>query len=289
MKCPECSGKVCTDHSNGEDYCTECGLIVTDTKFDRGEPHSEEHFDNLRNKQHYGKSNDDDLSVGNCTTKISSKINGKSDNSKRRRKWRLSFWDNISEEYRTSSLKEVMQKIKTMANKLNIPPPSMQDMAKYYKKSFDENLTQGRMEEVVLSSVIYLVCRRDGIPVTSDELAERVHILPKQLMKFYQKLKKDFEVPIPPQEHINFVERYASDLDVPHGVMIKAKNVVEKVQSDMIGKKPTGVAGASLYYASENIQNENDQLVYEDIAKNYKVSITTVQKRYYEICKMMEG
>lgn len=287
-RCPECDGEVYSDQTTGEDICSECGLVVNGIKFNREEQRSgdvEDSFHESQKNKHRGKDMTKTEFFSGSSTEITSEANGNVNQNQDERNRRIRYWNWIyrKSDYRDKAFEKIVMKLKTLCSKLDMPTTSIKEVANYYRKCFDEDLTQGVLEEVVLASVIYLVCRRDNIPVSVDELADNVDVCTKQITRFYNRLKKEFNVLIPPQKYENFVERYSSELDVSTDVKLQAKKIVNEVECEMVGKKPSGVAGGCLYLTDNMMNGSKESVTQDEVAEKYNVCQDTIRKRKNEI------
>ncbi|KXB07334.1 hypothetical protein AKJ51_01540 [candidate division MSBL1 archaeon SCGC-AAA382A20] len=285
MKCPECKGKVVMDYERSEKVCQECGLVVRNVRF-RSNGSDEELNENSENYRHR-KNISHRTYDGGLSTVMSKRVNGNVDGKTAGHYRRMSKMDRRMklQEYRNRLMKDAIIEIENQCSKLNVPTSSTEDAIDFFEKCYRRNLTQGRAEEVVYSSVIYMICRRDGIPITIDEMAEKYGLCSKQISRFYRTLKDRFEVEIPLQNISVYIEKYSSDLSVPNPMMIQSKKLVREVELKMSGKKPNGIAGSIIYYISE--KNDFDLSV-KEISDVCNVSWNTIYYGYKDIENVVE-
>ncbi|XP_056845890.1 transcription factor IIIB 60 kDa subunit isoform X1 [Raphanus sativus] len=132
----------------------------------------------------------------------------------------------------------------------------------------DQNFTRGRRSELVLSSCLYLACRKKKIAVLLIDFSSYLRVSVYELGSVYLQLCELFYmVDNPNREDLEelvdpsiFIERFTKGLlkGGAHGkktkedVMKTTENIISSMKRDWMqtGRKPSGICGAAMYIAA---------------------------------------
>jgi transcription initiation factor TFIIB len=291
--CPECGGRLENDPKHGETTCGECGLVVDDDKIDRGPDW----------RAQSQKERDEKSRVGAPTTKmmhdngLSTNIGwqnkdayGNSLSNRQRQKMdRLRTWN---ERFRTRdskerNLKQALGEIDRMASALGLPKATRETASVIYRRALEDDLLPGRSIEGVASATVYAAARQAGTPRSLDEVDEVSRIERMDLMRTYRYVAQELNLGIPPADPVNYLPRFASDLDVSQEVEERSRELLETATAEgaTSGKNPVGMAAAALYAAALLC---NEKVTQDTVSEVADVTEVTIRNRYQELLELHE-
>jgi transcription initiation factor TFIIB len=292
--CPECDGRIITDEERGEQVCEDCGIVVEDGLVDHGPEWRA--FDD--------EDADEKRRVGAPTTKLlhddglSSVIgwqnrdaHGRTLNSEKRSKMeRLRTWD---ERFRTKdakerNLKQALGEIDRMASALGLPENVRETASVIYRRAVDEDLLPGRSIEAMATGSLYAAARQGGTPRSLDEFATVSRVERKEFARAYRYLAEELGLAIEPADPVEYVPRFASDLELSKEATQRARSLLETAKSAGVhsGKSPVGLAAAAIYAASILV---NEKITQAEVGEAANVSEVTIRNRYRELLDAQDG
>ena len=149
-----------------------------------------------------------------------------------------------------------------------------------YRKALEANLLRGRTIEGVVAASIYIACRQAQLPRTLDEVAAFTTANRKELGRIERFLKRELEIKLAPPSAVDYIPRFASQLELSSKSEVKAIEIVNESNGFTSGKGPQGVAAAALYISSILLGERKSQ---KDVAQAAGVTEVTVRNRYKEI------
>jgi transcription initiation factor TFIIB len=286
--CPECGETVRTDEARGETVCADCGLVVEEDEIDHGPEWRA--FDSTERDQ---KSR-----VGAPTTKLlhdeglSSVIDWQDrdakgrtiDGSKRRKLQRLRTWD---ERFRSKSaqernLKQALGEIDRMSSALGLPESVRETASVVYRRALEDDLLRGRSIEAMATASLYAAARQASVPRSLDEFEPVSRVGRKEFSRAYRYIVRELELAIEPANPLEYLPRFASDLDLGGETKTRARTLLEEGMERGVhsGKSPVGLAAAALYAASIL---EGEKVTQKEVCSVSDVSEVTVRNRYTEL------
>jgi len=174
-----------------------------------------------------------------------------------------------------------------MASALGVPEPSRETASVIYRRALDEDLLPGRSIESVATCALYAATRTDGISRTIDELAVVSRVEALEIERTYRYLSRELNLQIPPTHPMEYVGRFASQLDCSNETDRCARRLIEDATEKGVhsGKHPAGIAAAALYAASRLC---DESIIQPDISEVANVSEVTIRQRYREILEAAE-
>ena len=286
--CPECNGPLRPDATHGEVACADCGLVVADGEIDRSAEWTAYSAAEEEEKSRVGAPTTKMMHDEGLSTNISwqnKDAYGNSLSSRQRQKMgRLRKWN---ERFRTKdakdrNLKHALGEISRMASALGLPEAVREMAGVIYRCALEENMLPGRSVEGMSSAVVYAAARQAGIPRSLDEIeaVSRVERVP--IMRTYRYVTRELNLTIPPSDPIDYVPRFASELDVSDDVEQQACTLLEAAIEEGYpsGKSPVGLAAAALYASAFITDEKVTQKRVSDVAAISKV---TIRNRYKEL------
>lgn len=183
------------------------------------------------------------------------------------------------------SLAYGLSELDRQASTLGITRSIREDASLIYRTAAKRKLIRGRSIESMVAASLYIACRRFSIPRTLDEMAEVSESTKKQIGRNYRFLARELNIKIKPISAIDYVPRFASELNLSVQVQSKAIEILNVVIEEglNIGKAPTILAATALYMASLFIGERKTQ---RDAAEIAGVTEVTIRNRYKEFCKL---
>tara|TARA_Y100000588_G_scaffold394048_1_gene512520 strand:- start:1125 stop:1919 length:795 start_codon:yes stop_codon:yes gene_type:complete len=162
---------------------------------------------------------------------------------------------------RSRNLSSAMQFIRDRGN---LPSQIEQEAASLYRHSVERGLVTGRSIRGVSAACVYLAAREAKIPRKIEDIAESFDMVSeveiKELKRTIRLVSRNLGT-----HHITgpeeYFEKFHSDLGLPPYVLGQARELWGKVKDDLSwqGKKPSGIAGVVLYWASQNSKSPRTQ------------------------------
>ncbi|MDG5777660.1 transcription initiation factor IIB [Haloarculaceae archaeon H-GB2-1] len=286
--CPECEGRLHTDHERGETVCADCGLVVEENEIDRGPEWRA--FDSGEK--------DEKSRVGAPTTKmmhdkgLSTNIGwqdrdayGNTLSTRQRRKMqRLRTWDERfrTRDHKERNLKQALGEIDRMASALGLPDDVRETASVIYRRALEEDLLPGRSIEGVATSALYAAARQTGVPRSIDELAAVSRVEEMEFKRTYRYIVRKLGLEVAPADPEDYVARFGGQVDLSEEAKQNARELLRtaKAQELHSGKSPVGLAAGAIY-AGALLANE--RITQHDVADVTGVSEVTIRNRYQEL------
>ena len=267
--CDVCGGTSWdSDEIRGETVCADCGYVAAENMIDPGAEwvnHS-----NGDDRSRVGSPSTLTLSDKGLSTEIrrsdltsgGAKKHGLSGKSLRdwRRRQRIDQRSKTRDS-RSRNLSIAMQFIRDRGD---LPPQIEQEAASLYRHSVERGLVTGRSIRGVTAACVYIAAREAKIPRKIEEIGESFDMISevevKELKRTIRLVARNLGT-----HHITgpeeYFEKFHSDLGLPPSVLGDTRDIWNKVKDDLSwqGKKPSGIAGVIIYYASQNSSSPRTQ------------------------------
>ena len=268
------SCKICgsnswdSDEIRGETTCSDCGYVASENMIDPG-------------AEWVNHSNGDDRSrVGSPTTLtlsdkgLSTEIR-RSDltaggarkhglTGKALRDWRRRQRIDQRSKTRDSRSRNLSVAMQFIRDRGDLTPQIEQEAAALYRHSVERGLVTGRSIRGVTAACVYIAAREAKIPRKIEDVADAFDMITevevKELKRTIRLVARNLGT-----HHITgpeeYFEKFHSDLGLPPQVLGMAREIWEKVKHDLAwqGKKPSGIAGLILYFASQKSDSTRTQ------------------------------
>jgi transcription initiation factor TFIIB len=267
--CEVCGGTTWdADNIRGETVCSECGYVVAENMIDPGAEwvnHS-----NGDDRSRVGAPSTQTLSDKGLSTEIrrsdltsgGAKKHGLS--GKALRDWRRRQRIDQRSKTRDSRSRNLSVAMQFIRDRGDLPPQIEQEAASLYRHSVGRGLVTGRSIRGVTAACVYIAAREAKIPRKIEDIGKAFDMVSdvevKELKRTIRLVARNLGT-----HHITgpdeYFEKFHSDLSLPPYVLGDARDIWNKVKDDLTwqGKKPSGIAGVILYYASQNSTSPRTQ------------------------------
>lgn len=285
--CPECGGRIRDDTAHGERACSDCGLVLDADELDRG-PEWRSLDDRADERRRVGAPRTERRHDRGLSTTIGWQDRDAYGNElserKRTRLRRLRTWDErfTAKTAQERNLKQALGELERMASALGVAEPCRETAAVLYRRAVDEDLLPGRSIEAVATACLYAAARQHGTPRTfaTFESVSRVDI--DRARRAYRSLSRELALEIAPPDPVQYVGRFASQLELSDEAERVAREMLEAAKADGIhvGKNPAGLAASAIYAAA---RLTNERVTQKTIDERTGVSEFTIRARYQEL------
>ena len=267
--CEVCGGTSWdSDNIRGETVCSDCGYVASENMIDPGAEwvnHS-----NGDDRSRVGAPSTLTLSDKGLSTEIrrsdltsgGAKKHGLS--GKALRDWRRRQRIDQRSKTRDSRSRNLSVAMQFIRDRGDLPPQIEQEAASLYRHSVERGLVTGRSIRGVTAACVYIAAREAKIPRKIEDIGDAFDMVSdvevKELKRTIRLVARNLGT-----HHITgpeeYLEKFHSDLGLPPSVLGQAREIWNGVRDDLSwqGKKPSGVAGVVLYYASQNSTSPRTQ------------------------------
>jgi transcription initiation factor TFIIIB Brf1 subunit/transcription initiation factor TFIIB len=214
-----------------------------------------------------------------CTPKCSYEM-------KKIRKW--TEWQSMP--HREKSLYDEFQFITIMAQNAGIPKIFIDEAMIVHKDISEQKIFRGLNRDGIKAASIYISCRLNGCPRTSQEIAE-IFKLDKtsatngctMAVNILHNIERNMDISVQSDlcssKPSSFIERYCSKLNMPQDAVLLAKFVSSKLETQNIitDNTPHSIAAGIIYFISQVCELS---ITKTDIKNVCKVSEVTINKCY---------
>lgn len=294
QNCPDCaSSQLVQDFTRGELVCTNCGCVVSDMIID----------DSAEWRAYTAMERDQKARTGGPTTftihdkGLSTQIASedrdaygtKLSASRKYQFYRLRKWNTRSRitSSKDRNLTKAMRELDRLSSQLSLPRSVKETASIIYRKALNANLIRGRSIEEIIAASIYAAARQRHLPRTLDEVSDNSRVSKKELGRGYRLLVTELKLKIPLADPINYVVRYAAELDLSGEVTRKAKQIITDAKRNKMnqGKDPVSLASAAIYIAGILYEQSLTQQQISDVSS---VTEVTIRNRYKELVQKLE-
>jgi len=267
--CEICGGNSWdADNIRGETVCSDCGFVAAENMIDPGAEwvnHS-----NGDDRSRVGAPSTLTLSDKGLSTEIrradltsgGARKHGLS--GKALRDWRRRQRIDQRSKTRDSRSRNLSVAMQFIRDRGDLPPQIEQEAASLYRHSVERGLVTGRSIRGVTAACVYIAAREAKIPRKIEDIGESFDMVSdvevKELKRTIRLVARNLGT-----HHITgpeeYFEKFHSDLGLPPAVLGGAREIWSRVKDNLSwqGKKPSGIAGVVLYYASQNSTSPRTQ------------------------------
>lgn len=187
----------------------------------------------------------------------------------------------------------VEKQLAGVADTLSIPTSTVQITRVRLNQLGSDPDIEGNSMPIVGATTLALSAREDGLPITVADIAdawsealEDASIEPGAMTALFDDIASNLDIDGTPPEPRALIERYGTQLDLPDGIVVVGKRILEDTfeadpKTIAGGTSPAGTAGAVLYLAAAiNDVEGADEDALGDVSETSQV---TVRNRHKEI------
>ena len=284
-----------SDDVRGETSCSDCGFVASEKMIDPGAEWVNHSDGNDRSR--VGAPSTLTLSDKGLSTEIrrsdltsgGARKHGLS--GKALRDWRRRQRIDQRSKTRDSRSRNLASAMQFIRDRGDLPSQIEQEAASLYRNSVERGLVTGRSIRGVSAACVYIAAREAKIPRKIEEIAESFDMVSdvetKELKRTIRLVARNLGT-----HHITgpdeYFEKFHSDLGLPPMVLGKARDLWATVKEDLSwqGKKPSGIAGVILYWASQNSTSPRTQ---SEVCKVSGISEVTLRGLLKILNQMIES
>jgi transcription initiation factor TFIIB len=247
--CPECSGTLVTNA--GETRCGACGLVIEAAQLDRRGPRVFDDHDSDRKRTGSPLTNArHDRGLSTCIGHRQDG-NGNDLSSQKRRHLARLRREHTRAKWRSKAERNLghgCTEIARIVSALGFERSLREQAATLFRTAQDADLLRGRSIEAMAAGSVYAACRCSEHPCTVDEVTTVARVGESRIRNAYSVLNQELDLPVPPQEPVEFIPKLASTLDAESAVERTARELAtQAVDSGLAsGRNPAGFAAACI-------------------------------------------
>jgi len=284
-KCPECaSTKLQHYKERGEIACNGCGLVLEDKAVDFT-PEWVEHDVDDQSKRRTGAP----MTYTQHDQGLGTEIGNSTDIYRMRNKdkfFRLRKWQRRVSTAIERNLQLALSELKRISSILHLSQSVEEEVARIYTLAVQRGLVKGRGLEQIVAGAVYIASRMNDSSLTMDDVCEASGIDKKLLGKNYRFVMRKLEIRLMPADPVNYVHKFASELELTPMTQTKALELIERIKSSGLnsGKSPKAIAAGAIYLAA--ILN-GEKRTQEKVAMVSNVTEVTIRNRYKEFSEKL--
>jgi len=239
-------------------YCSDCGLVVEEYLIDHGPEWRAYDSEQASKRTRTGPGMTyrvHDKGLSTAAPKLHTK----------RLRW-------ISMQSSEKTLAFALNEIDRMACALKLPNDIKEMTSVLYRKASKQNLIKGRSIEELVSAMLYIVCRQNGIPRTLKEISTVSRTSLKKIRKTYlHHLKRKMNIKLAPADPISYIPRFCSELGLNEAITQTAILILKQNEVAVSRmSSPVIIASAAIFRAAKGIKAD-------DIAKVTEASKSSIE------------
>ncbi|WP_049923543.1 transcription initiation factor IIB [Halopiger djelfimassiliensis] len=271
--CPECHGQLRV--TDNELLCEDCGLVVDEDNIDRGPEWRT--LDEETDRRRTGAPLEQSRHDKGLSTEIGFGTGSDVTGSKQRQLVRMRRQHNRARFSSKADRNKAygFTEIRRIVSALSLPMAVREQACSLFESAQSEDLLCGRSLEGFSAASIYATCRVQSIARTMDEIVEHARADKNELKTAYDALNRELGLPVGPISPVEYLPRYASELDLGTDVENRAREYATwLLESGRLGgKNPSGVAAACLYRAAYDFGVDVTQTEAADLASVSRMTI----------------
>ena len=281
--CPLCSKhtNMITDQNSGELICTACGSVIIDNTETTRSGWTSSNIQELDFRDRTGAPTSlakYDRGLSTVIGKIDKDASGRQiDLAMKSRVGRWRTWDARSQTNDSSkrNLQSAFIQLYTLKDLLGLPESAIEKIAYLYRKIQERKLIKGRTIKGALAVASYIACRELGIPRTLKEIAKIANLKEKEIARIYRKVMFELDLKIPQVDALKEIIKIGNICGISERSKRRAIKMMMTVMKTEVsaGKNPMGLAGAVLYLACKEYDEEITQNKIAEIAGVTEVTL----------------
>ena len=215
MTCPKCNlPSTITTHDFFSNICSNCGTLISETNF---------------LSENILQSSSQILNTISISSKLSRRLENFTHNS------------------------TLDKTINSLISKLSLPSHFVPKVKRYYNCCINKNFAKGRTTLLIVSTILYVLCRIEKIQYLLMDFSEITKINLYKLATCYIQFIKIFNIKLNIVDPSLFIRRFClklelNDKNIENSVCKYALKVIQCMKKDWIceGRNPSGLCGAAI-------------------------------------------
>jgi transcription initiation factor TFIIB len=280
-----------TDHMAGETACCSCGLIVTETMYDKTPEWRAYTVQEKQSKSRVGPPPSlafHDKGLSTTFNPYCDATGNRLPLSEQLKMMRLQKWNyRLHQHERTRNFSQAMTEIIRLTDALHLPHTIQENAAFLYRKAYRQKLVRGRSIKGMAAATVYAACRLTQTPNRLKNLVKMSPCNHKEIAKSYRLIHRYLQLNVPIDDSVIYIAKIASQVGLDHPTQRQAISLLNhaKQKQGLVGKTPAGSAGAALYIASLLRGNTITQA---KIAAAAEVTEVTIRNRYRSLDQLLD-
>jgi transcription initiation factor TFIIB len=193
------------------------------------------------------------------------------------------MWNSMS--YKERTLYNVFDNITTNASNSGISNSIIEEAKMFYKKLSESKITRGENRSGLIASSIYMSCKTNKVPRSTKEIAKIFNIKITTMTKGCKKFQDIMKMPLESTRAEDFIQRFASKLNLSMDLRDLCKYIVQKADELNIVSEntPPSVAAGSIYMCISICQIN---ITKKDLSVACGISQVTLTKCYKKLHSM---
>lgn len=152
-----------------------------------------------------------------------------------------------------NNLRTAVNSTKSLVNELHLPTFVVRSVADYYKQIMKEDPPRKDTLDTLVPALIYLVCRKSGVPLRLSRLPEVSNAPKNKIIGMYFDTIELLKIHVKPPSISHLVLQLSKEMELGGGTISKSREIVSKLKKkhEVIGKDPVGLAAAAVYVAAK--------------------------------------
>ncbi len=276
MECPECHSKnLVWDYKRGECYCENCGLVIEDAIIDTRPEWRYFTQEERRERERCGAPETFRIHDKGLGTVSHGAVTHLLSSDERQMIYALIELERIS-------------------SALGLPSFLREEAAKMLHDILSPEKPTHRGIDSIVPAVIYIVCRRNGIPRSLNDIVKVSKVPKRRISHTYKSILRALNIQLRPPSPSDFIPVLCSSLGLSGDVCAIAQHILSTAKDVIGGKNPLGVAASAIYVAAflcgkhvtqkevaeaAGISEVSIRNIYRDLIRKHNITIVPKQRR----------
>lgn len=185
-------------------------------------------------------------------------------------------------------LRNVKQEIKKTTDKLNLSTNVQKTAETILLKYLSKKNIRSTKRPGIACAALYISARKTGRPVPIDKFVEATDVKKRRIARGYSKIREVLSLKVNPPKPEKYIVSFGRKLSLSGYCIKLARKIIKKAREKklIIGKDPSGLAAASIYFASQLTREERQC---KKIAETAAITKVTVVNRFKELKRDLEN
>lgn len=295
QECEECGSSNIQTHTD-EIICHDCGLVLAEHNIDHGPEWRAFDSQQMEKKSRVGAPMTVTMHDRGLSTVMGNINTAGMSTQKREQLKRMKEWETRSLEGsgKQRGLKFSLGEIQRLISALDLSRSIHEMSASLFRKIHKENLLQGRSYEGMSSAAVYIICRKQNIPRTLQEVSDVSRVDEQKIRRSMSKIREEMDITWPLVDPMDFVARYVSDIIKSTDTKLEhqryknlersTRYIINNTEEVGVGsgKSPAVVVGGAIYLSSKKMGINFTQDEVGDVVGVSPLSVRSMQKKQTE-------